>query len=63
MQPNTWRRLAAAALLSAGTLLSSCDDAGSSGGVGFSVGLPTSYGSMELGMATTNWASGPFWNN
>jgi hypothetical protein len=30
--------------------------------VGFSVGLPTNYGSMELGMATTNWAGGPFWN-
>lgn len=61
MQPNTWRRMAAAALLLAGALLSSCDDT-SSGGVGFSVGLPTSYGSMELGTATTNWASGPFWN-
>lgn len=61
MQPNTWRRMAAAALLLAGALLSSCDD-GSAGGVGFSVGLPASYGSMELGMATTSWSSGPFWN-
>ncbi len=62
MQPNTWRRIAASVLLLAGALLSSCEDGGSSGGVGFSVGLPTSYGSMELGMATTNWSSGPFWN-
>ena len=49
-------------LLLAGALLSSCDDSASSGGVGFSVGLPTSYGSMELGVSTTNWSSGPFWN-
>lgn len=62
MQSNTWRRAATAALLLAGALLSSCDDSASSGGVGFSVGLPTSYGSMELGVSTTNWSSGPFWN-
>ena len=55
----SWRRAASAALLCASALLSSCE---SSSGVGFSVGLPTNYGSMELGMATTNWAGGPFWN-
>jgi hypothetical protein len=63
MHTSTWRRTAAAVLLLAGALLSGCEDGSSSGGVGFSVGLPTSYGSMELGMATTNWSSGPFWNN
>ena len=30
-------------------------------GVGFSVGLPASYGSMELGLSTTNWIGGPTW--
>ena len=55
----SWRRVASAALLCTGALLSSCE---SSSGVGFSVGLPTNYGSMELGMATTNWVGGPFWN-
>jgi hypothetical protein len=59
MNPIYWRRTARAALLCASALLCSCD---SSSGVGFSVGLPTSYGSMELGMATTSWAGGPFWN-
>jgi len=39
-------------------LLGSCE---SSSGVGFSVGLPTNYGSMELGTATTQWVGGPFW--
>jgi hypothetical protein len=61
MNASPWRRTAAAVLLCAGAMLSSCDE-GSSSGVGFSVGLPTNYGSMELGMATTNWAGGPFWN-
>jgi hypothetical protein len=61
MNASPWRRAAAAVLLCAGAMLSSCDE-GSSSGVGFSVGLPTNYGSMELGMATTNWAGGPFWN-
>jgi hypothetical protein len=45
-------------LLLTGALLSSCE---SSSGVGFSVGLPTNYGSMELGLQTTQWAGGPFW--
>jgi hypothetical protein len=54
----TWRRAASAALFCATALLGSCE---SSSGVGFSVGLPTNYGSMELGMATTNWVGGPFW--
>jgi hypothetical protein len=48
-------------LICASALLISCDGGGNAG-VGFSVGLPTNYGSMELGMATTNWAGGPFWN-
>jgi hypothetical protein len=58
MSPTSWRRAASVALLCASVLLSSCE---SSSGVGFSVGLPTNYGSMELGMATTNWVGGPFW--
>ncbi len=58
MSPISWRRAASVALLCASALLSSCED---SSGVGFSVGLPTNYGSMELGMATTNWVGGPFW--
>jgi hypothetical protein len=62
MNPSTWRRAATAVLICAGALLSSCDGGDSNSGVGFSVGLPTNYGSMELGMATTNWAGGPFWN-
>jgi predicted small secreted protein len=59
MKHSPWRRAAAALLVAAGALLSSCE---SNSGVGFSVGLPTSYGSMELGMSTTNWAGGPFWH-
>lgn len=39
-------------------MLGGCDD---SGGVGFSVGLPTSYGSAELGLSTTQWIGGPTW--
>ena len=58
----TWQRLAGTLLLAAGALLAGCEDSSSTGGVGFSVGLPTNYGSMELGMGTTNWAAGPFWN-
>lgn len=54
------RRAAAALLLCGSALLSSCDGS-SSGGVGFSIGLPVSYGSMELGMATTQWVGGPIW--
>lgn len=59
MQQNRLRRAAAALLLCTSALLSSCE---SGSGVGFSVGLPTSYGSMELGLQTTQWAGGPFWN-
>ena len=59
MTPLNWRRTVASLLLLASALLSSCE---SSSGVGFSVGLPTSYGSMDLGMATTSWAGGPFWH-
>lgn len=61
MKRVNWHRIVGAALL-AGALLGGCDDSASTGGVGFSVGLPTNYGSMELGMGTTNWAAGPFWN-
>lgn len=58
MKSNNLRRAAAALLLCTSALLGSCE---SSSGVGFSVGLPTSYGSMELGTATTQWVGGPFW--
>ena len=58
MKPVFWHRVAGAALLFASLLLSSCEG---SSGVGFSVGLPTNYGSMELGMATTNWVGSPSW--
>ena len=58
MKSNSLRRAAAALLLCTSALLASCE---SSSGVGFSVGLPTNYGSMELGMATTQWVGGPFW--
>lgn len=34
---------------------------GGEGGVGLSVGLPASYGSMELGVSTTQWIGGPTW--
>lgn len=61
MEHLNWRRIVSALLLGS-ALLGGCDDGDNSGGVGFSVGLPTNYGSMELGMATTNWSSGPFWN-
>ena len=58
MKPNSLRRAAALLLLCTSALLSSCE---SSSGIGFSVGLPTNYGSMELGTATTQWVGGPFW--
>jgi hypothetical protein len=58
MKPNSLRRAAAALLLFTSAMLASCE---SSSGVGFSVGLPSNYGSMELGMATTQWVGGPFW--
>lgn len=60
MKPTLLRRATGALLLCAGLLLGSCESSSSSG-VGFSVGLPTNYGSMELGMATTHWVGGPFW--
>jgi len=59
MNSNRLHRAAAVLLLCTSTLLGSCES--SSSGVGFSVGLPTNYGSMELGMATTQWVGGPFW--
>ena len=58
MKPNNLRRAVALLLLCTSALLSSCE---SSSGIGFSVGLPTNYGSMELGTATTQWVGGPFW--
>jgi predicted small secreted protein len=58
MKASPLRHTVAALLLCASALLSSCE---SSSGVGFSVGLPTNYGSMELGLATTQWVGGPFW--
>jgi hypothetical protein len=58
MNPTSWRRVAAVLLIGVGALTSSCE---SSSGVGFSVGLPANYGSMELGLATTNWVGSPFW--
>jgi hypothetical protein len=58
MKSNNLRRAAAALLLCTSAWLASCE---SNSGVGFSVGLPTNYGSMELGMATTQWVGGPFW--
>lgn len=58
MNPTSWRRVAAALLIGVSALTSSCE---SSSGVGFSVGLPANYGSMELGLATTNWVGSPFW--
>ncbi len=59
MNSTRLRRAAAALLLCSSALLSSCG--GGSSGVGLSVGLPTNYGSMELGLQTTNWVGGPFW--
>ena len=59
MNSNRLRRAATLLLLCTSAFLSSCG--GGSSGVGFSVGLPTNYGSMELGMTTTNWVGGPFW--
>lgn len=58
MKPHSLRRVVTALLLCTSALLSSCE---SSSGVGFSVGVPTNYGSMELGLATTQWVGGPFW--
>ena len=60
MKSNRWHRgLRRLALLVVVSTLSSCG--GGASGVGISVGLPASYGSMELGMSTTNWVGGPTW--
>jgi hypothetical protein len=59
MHSTPWRRASLAALILAAALLSSCEN---NSGIGFSVGLPTNYGGMELGMATSNWVGGPFWD-
>lgn len=58
MKTSAWRRLAASLLLASSALLSSCE---SSSGIGFSVDVPANYGSMELGMPTTQWTGSPFW--
>jgi hypothetical protein len=58
MNPGYWRRATVTLLLFAATLLGSCE---SSSGIGFSVSLPANYGSMELGLATTDWVGGPSW--
>jgi hypothetical protein len=52
------RLCAAAALLGACVLAGGCDD---NSGVGFSVGLPASYGSVDLGLSTNTWIGGPTW--
>ena len=52
------RRAAGLALLLGALLLAGCDD---NAGVGFSVGLPASYGSVELGLNTSTWIGGPTW--
>jgi hypothetical protein len=59
MHSTPWRRATLALLILAGAMLSSCE---SSSGFTFSVGLPSNYGGMELGMATSNWVGGPFWD-
>lgn len=59
MNTSVWRRAAAVLLLIASSaLLSSCDN---SSGIGFSVDVPINYGSMELGMPTSQWVGSPFW--
>jgi hypothetical protein len=58
MKQPSWRRVAWLLLFAGSVLLGSCE---SSSGVGFSVGLPTSYGSMELGLQTTQWVGSPTW--
>ena len=58
MKATPLRRVTTALLLCTSALLCSCEN---NSGVGFSVGLPTNYGSMELGLQTTQWVGGPFW--
>lgn len=58
-RPRRAAKLAAGLALLLGTLLlAGCED---NAGVGFSVGLPASYGSVELGLSTNTWAGGPTW--
>lgn len=59
MQSPLRRRTCTVMLLLCAALLSSCE---SSSGWEFGVGLPTHYGGAELGMATSNWVGGPFWD-
>ena len=59
-QPTTrpGRLVAGVASLLACLLMAACDD---NSGVGFSVGPPASYGSMDLGLSTNSWVGGPTW--
>ena len=52
------RLIAGLAAVLGALLLAGCDD---NTGVGFSVGLPASYGSVELGLSTNTWLGGPTW--
>lgn len=56
--PRPARIGAGLAALLVALLLAGCDD---NAGVGFSVDLPASYGSMELGLSTNTWLGGPTW--
>jgi hypothetical protein len=54
-----WLRwLRGVALAACCAAVAGCD---SGGGVGVSVGLPASYGNMELGLSTSQWVGGPTW--
>lgn len=56
--PRLARLGAGLAVLLGALLLAGCDE---NAGVGVSVGLPASYGSMELGLSTNTWLGGPTW--
>lgn len=52
------RVLVLAALLAAASLTAGCD---SSVGVGFSAGIPTSWGGISIGVGSGGWYGGPHW--
>jgi hypothetical protein len=56
--PAPWRRAALALLRGSCLPMRSCE---SSSSVGFSVGPPTNFGGMELGLATSNRAGSRSW--
>jgi len=58
MKGRGWWRIALLTVVLSCLALGGCDEGG---GVGFSVGLPASYGGMELGLSTTQWSGGPTW--